>query len=769
LNQTGKMSAKKHIEPEQLESLLFGDPDEKNVQDLASHVENCDHCQAALDAMAADPKVWDKAPRLISESLIANIPESGTSKIPQPVFPCPEELPEDLSKYSSSVEHLLDPPLHPVMLGRLGSYDIQREVGRGGMGVVFKAFDTELNRPLAIKVLLPHLAENAAARARFASEARAAAAVIHPNVVAIYGVNSNEKTPYLVMPFIAGPSLQHLVENYGPLEEKEIVRIALQVSAGLSAAHSQGLVHRDIKPANILAESDVSRVMVTDFGLARASGDASMTQSGYFVGTPNYMSPEQALGKIIDGRSDLFSLGSVMYFMGTGHMPFRAESPVAVLHRIANDEHTPVQRENADLSKTLSDIVDKLLCKDSEARFQSAGEVHEILEQHLTYLHQPEISKPPRIVVPGRRTALGELIPTKVTGLKWAAVVVMMLLAFSWGKGWFSSPVAAQVPPADPAEPAEKATAWTAKPMEPKKPMAPKKPVKPEKAEVAEETRANFGSNTDVTLPAKFGGLLKVNFEKGEIEVRTGELEKVRVVVEGDKGSAESYPISVETNDGSVSIRPNHNLNAREAEFHKIIVTVPNKYDLDLRTKSGAISVGQIVGQVICETVEGNISLGKVDGPVSVRTANGHIKLGGGSQSVKARAINGNIKLENVDGDVVAETKFGNIRATGLTGSADLVSKAGNLVVSLTKQPKKKCSFYTTAGNIRVNLSKEIAATVTAETLAGKISLSGSRNKPSLKSLLPSGDARTAKLNGGGVQVSAETIAGNISFKSISE
>jgi len=284
--------------------------------------------------------------------------------------------------------------------------------------------------------------------------------------------------------------------------------------------------------------------------------------------------------------------------------------------------------------------------------------------------------------------------------------------------------------------------------------------VKPEKVEVAEETRANFGSNTDVTLPAKFGGLLKVNFEKGEIEVRTGELEKVRVVVEGDKGSAESYPISVETNDGSVSIRPNHNLNAREAEFHKIIVTVPNKYDLDLRTKSGAISVGQIVGKVICETVEGNISLGKVDGPVSVRTANGHIKLGGGSQSVKARAINGNIKLENVDGDVVAETKFGNIRATGLTGS---------LVVSLTKQPKKKCSFYTTAGNIRVNLSKEIAATVTAETLAGKISLSGSRNKPSLKSLLPSGDARTAKLNGGGVQVSAETIAGNISFKSISE
>ncbi|MEM9656986.1 MAG: serine/threonine-protein kinase, partial [Planctomycetota bacterium] len=360
------------------------------------------------------------------------------------------------------LDHVLDAPSHPEMLGRIGDYDVEREIGRGGMGVVFKAFDTELNRPLAIKTLAPRLAEHGAARQRFAREAQAAAAVLHPNVIAIYGVNVSGKTPYLVMPFVAGPSLQRLVDERGPLEEKEIVRIAMQVSAALSAAHAQGLVHRDIKPANILVEADVSRVLVTDFGLARAIEDASATRSGYFAGTPNYMSPEQARGERVDGRSDLFSLGSAMYFMATGRLPFRADSPLCVLHRIVRDEPTPVRQVNSDVSGTLADVIAKLHEKASADRFSSAGELHEVLEQYLMHLHQPDVSKLPVIRSSARRQRLPTSSASKA--LLFAGIAAIALLsAFAWGKGWFGSPIVDEgVPQASPPSADSLAAEWNA-------------------------------------------------------------------------------------------------------------------------------------------------------------------------------------------------------------------------------------------------------------------------------------------------------------------
>ena len=338
-----------------------------------------------------------------------------------------------------AAEFVLEPPSHPEMLGRIGEYDVECEVGRGGMGIVFKAFDSELHRPLAVKVLAPWLAQNGTARRRFAREARAAAAVIHPNVISIYGVDANQKTPYLLMPFVPGPSLQRLVDEHGTLDEKDIVRIAMQVASGLGAAHAQGLVHRDIKPANILIEPGVSRVLVTDFGLARAVDDASATQSGYFAGTPNYMSPELAKGQPVDGRSDLFSLGSVIYFLATGRLPFRAESPLAVLNRIAQHEPKGLQQINSDVSTTLSDIVVKLLEKDPDHRFQTAGEVHEVLEKYLAFLHQPDISKPPTIDSRNRSAHVHQL-PAR----RWAVLTGFGLLAISLvvaaSQGWFPTP-----------------------------------------------------------------------------------------------------------------------------------------------------------------------------------------------------------------------------------------------------------------------------------------------------------------------------------------
>ncbi len=194
------------------------------------------------------------------------------------------------------------------MLGRLGRYEIERLIGSGGMGVVFKAFDTDLNRPVAIKVLAPHLAGIGAARQRFAREARAVAAVVHEHIVAIYNVESNDPAPFLVMQYVAGESLQQRIDRCGPLKLPEILRIAMQTSAGLAAAHAQGLVHRDIKPANILLEQGVERALLTDFGLARASDDASLTHTGYHLGTPQYMSPEQASGEPIDARAAISSV-----------------------------------------------------------------------------------------------------------------------------------------------------------------------------------------------------------------------------------------------------------------------------------------------------------------------------------------------------------------------------------------------------------------------------------------------------------------------------
>ena len=238
------------------------------------------------------------------------------------------------------------------------------------------------------------------------------------------------------MPYVAGPSLQQLIDKNGPLCEKDVVRMALQITAGLVAAHAQGLVHRDIKPANILVEADVSRVLVTDFGLARAVDDASATQSGYFVGTPNYMSPEQAMGHRVDARSDLFSLGSLIYFMSTGRMPFRAESPLCVLNRISNDEPTNVRQVNSEVSQTIANVISRLLEKAPADRFQSASELHEVLEQYLSYLHQPDVSQPPRIK--HRRWSNRSSVHIMLGVL--SSVLLLITLAAGLGTGWIRMP-----------------------------------------------------------------------------------------------------------------------------------------------------------------------------------------------------------------------------------------------------------------------------------------------------------------------------------------
>jgi serine/threonine protein kinase/tetratricopeptide (TPR) repeat protein len=339
---------------------------------LKSHDDAGSFLEAPIGEQMADhTEAVDAAPG-------ANADKSGETQAETP------------SASDSGLDFLV-PSSKPGSLGRLDHYEILEVIGRGGMGVVLQAFDEVLQRVVAVKVLAPQLATNATARKRFIREAQAGAAVCHDHVVTIHAVDEGKAVPYLVMQCVAGMSLQEKLDRDGPLGLKEILRIGMQTAEGLAAAHKQGLVHRDIKPANILLENGIERVKITDFGLARAVDDASVTQSGVITGTPQYMSPEQAHGEAVDHRSDLFSLGSVLYAMCTGRPPFRASGSMAVLKRVCEDTPRPIREVNPDIPDWLVAIIAKLHAKEPADRFQSAKEVAELLSQHLAHLQQPAV------------------------------------------------------------------------------------------------------------------------------------------------------------------------------------------------------------------------------------------------------------------------------------------------------------------------------------------------------------------------------------------
>lgn len=367
-----------------------------HFSDLLQHVESCKRCQQRLDELAAEPTLWSNAASALTGFSCSDpFRQSGSYRN---ALQADEVYGHSVAWTESMARQLLSPPSHPEMLGRIGRYEVERLIGSGGMGIVFKAIDTELNRPVAIKLLAPYLAGNGAARQRFAREAKAAAAVVHEHVVPIHNVESNGQSPYLVMRYVAGESLQARIDREGALELCQILRIAMQVASGLAAAHAQGLVHRDIKPSNILVESGIERSLITDFGLARAADDASLTNTGYHPGTPQYMSPEQARGDAMDSRSDIFSLGSVIYTMCTGRAPFRAETSYGILRRITDTQPHPIQEINPTIPNWLSCLIAKLMDKSTETRIQSAQQLAQLLEGCLAHAQRPHLNSLPTAV-----------------------------------------------------------------------------------------------------------------------------------------------------------------------------------------------------------------------------------------------------------------------------------------------------------------------------------------------------------------------------------
>ncbi|QDT88584.1 serine/threonine-protein kinase [Gimesia algae] len=370
------MVARFHFDVTTLERYLRDQLDDQQQSALIEHVESCEVCLEQIDTLSRQGLSWDDVGEMLRDDELSEFALSAD-------YPGIRPQEDDQTD-------LLEPTERDDSLGRFARYEILEFLGRGGMGIVLRGLDTALDRQCAIKVLSPRFASSAAARKRFSREAKSAAAVVHPHVVPILTVNEHNGLPYLVMPVVEGKSLQRRIEKYGPLSVIESIRIAAQVADGLSAAHVQGLVHRDIKPENILLENGVERVQITDFGLARAVDDASMTRSGVIAGTPQYMSPEQAHGDSIDHRSDLFSLGSVMYFMLAGRSPFRAETTMGVLNRIGKDTPRSLRSINADVPFWLEEIVTKLLEKPREDRFQSAEEISGLLNQWLAHLQTPD-------------------------------------------------------------------------------------------------------------------------------------------------------------------------------------------------------------------------------------------------------------------------------------------------------------------------------------------------------------------------------------------
>jgi len=296
------------------------------------------------------------------------------------------------------LQSLLDAPSHPELLGRIGRYELEQLVGRGGMGLVFRAHDTELHRVVAIKTLALHLIPIGAARERFVRESRACAALAHPHIVPMYDVVHDGPVPALVMQYIAGPTLQAWVREHGSMAWQDALKIGSQLADALAAAHSNGLVHRDIKPGNVLLEANGSRALLTDFGLARVLDAATMTQSGILSGTPEYMSPEQANGQSVDERSDLFSLGSLIYTMLAGTAPFRAAEPMAILHRVCNASQTPLHRINPEIPIEVSRLVDRLLAKNPQHRFASAQQLRDAMLELLRSPRRLLRSSRPRTV-----------------------------------------------------------------------------------------------------------------------------------------------------------------------------------------------------------------------------------------------------------------------------------------------------------------------------------------------------------------------------------
>ncbi len=329
---------------------------------------------------------------------------SGSASSPHPIF----------SSIGATVFHAGD------ILG--GRYEILKLLGMGGMGAVYKARDNEVERVVGLKVIRPDLAGDPAILARFKQELILARQVTHKNIIRIYDLNEADGVKFITMEFIEGEDLRSILLREGKLSPEAAANIMVQVCAGLQAAHSEGVIHRDLKPSNVMCDA-AGRVVIMDFGLARTVQGDGMTRTGMMVGTMEYMSPEQAMGKELDARSDQFAVGLIFYELLSGFMPYHGDSAIASLVKRTQEPAVPLTEVDASIPPVLSAIVAKCLERDPNARFASMEELTEEIE-----VWQGKKRRGGQSVI---ATSVAKPVPSRPFPLKWAAVsaVVVALAA----------------------------------------------------------------------------------------------------------------------------------------------------------------------------------------------------------------------------------------------------------------------------------------------------------------------------------------------------
>lgn len=724
-----------------LERFLNEQLDETEEAEVQQHISSCPDCQRTLERAAADKSIWDGL-----RDHLTWVPEGDT-----------DEGKSD-RRLKRLVEYLA-PTDDPKMLGRLGTYEVCGIIGQGSTGIVLKALEPALNRFVAIKVMSPLFSSSGAARKRFARESRAVAAVSHEHVVPIYAVSEWRELPYIVMQYIPGVSLLQRIDKDGPLDTCDVARIGLQIAKGLAAAHDQGVVHRDVKPANVLLENNVDRAMVTDFGLARVADEASMTRSGTIAGTPQYMSPEQAQGETVDPRSDLFSLGSLMYAACTARPPFRAETVFGVISRVCNSEPRPIREINPKIDEWLVAVIDRLMTKDRENRFQSASEVTSVLSAELAHAQNPTgVPKPSRGWAVQTPTS-GSGTRKWIAGLTVAALGIAAAFAFLPPIKGGNSNLAGLFSPVEQSNDGEGSGEQSGKPAPPEENNPVERAVVMPILGGLETGKISWTQNEDEwnknatrAFDQKIGdelyagthksGKVVVNADIADVVVRhtegdTVELTILRRVLADSRAQAEKFvnqyhTLYVEQDeqklqidekfqrrqpepgsaDKEVAIKNGKVISnngiltkkgiAAQNRVSKVLITIglPRDSDIEVVSARGGIAIGDLQTNVKAKTFKGEIKVGHTRGNLDLITTNGKIDASQGCDGdVSIRMNNGRANIADVKGKLDGEVLNGTLTLTRISGAVDVKTTGGKAVV---RDCKDAVNLMTTRGNLVV-------------------------------------------------------------------
>ena len=735
------------FDKEQLASYLNEELNEVEEAKILEHIGSCSDCQKRLEESAAQTAVWN--------DLRENIPAQWEEEADAP----------SVDHRWERILEILGPTDDPNMLGRLGNYEVCGVVGHGSTGVVLKAFESRLNRFVAIKVLSPTFNGKGAARHRFEREARAVAAVQHENIVPIFAVDEYRGWPYIVMQYIPGLSLLQRMDQQGPLDTCEVSRIGIQVARGLAAAHRQGVIHRDVKPANVMLESTVDRAMVTDFGLARMADDVSMTQSGVIAGTPQYMSPEQAKGETLDARSDLFGLGSLLYAACTARPPFRAETIFGVIHRVCNHEPRPIRDINPRIDKWLCDFIARLMSKDRNDRFQSAEEVAELLATELAYLQSPETA--PQPLRSWQQTQLAvEPKPEKaeVGSKSWwplalfgsiAAIGVLMFM-FPVGEslknamGWGDS---------EPGDGSHRVASKTNPPKNNSLPFfsqvqnfevsdTPTITWKPMEDDWNSGALATFDQKWEQAFEVSESSTFSLTADLGDVVIRPNETDDrvvvtmMRRVEAASQGEAEkllerhSLKITQDDSqfklDGSLAQAFTQSDKAQRLSRVLFRVSIPRTFVANVDVAKGNVTIGELGSDTTIKTDLGRIKTERIGGNLTVEGRGGCIDLRAGCTG-KATVLceNADVYIANVDqddskvkisggsawigecsGKLYAQSSGGNIKVVNCGAAVGAFALDGNVEVYMDQSPVANCSFGATLGTLKIRIDESIAAKV---------------------------------------------------------